>query len=207
MADGNPLYRLFSMDGSDAGDSEALAECAALTRDRLASLAAEAERLDDESAETIWDALIVIGLLADMLSDSGVSTFKFAPAKKSIVRRHAHRPRRSLASSKRGWAAALLVERLVKEGNKPTWSVGEAEKLGIERSDIYKWLGRLSEFRALRGMINAGHRRDGVAGRCVVKGKIIETEEIPAYCAVAVAGLGHIPETILSRSVVIRMRR
>jgi Protein of unknown function (DUF3631) len=33
------------------------------------------------------------------------------------------------------------------------------------------------------------------------------TEEIPAYAAVALAGLGWLPDTILSRSVVIRMRR
>jgi hypothetical protein len=35
----------------------------------------------------------------------------------------------------------------------------------------------------IRGLLNAGHRRGAVAGRCVVKGKLIETEEIPAYCA------------------------
>ncbi len=59
----------------------------------------------------------------------------------------------------------------------------------------------------IRGILNAGHRRGAMAGRCVVKGKIVETEELPAYCAVALAGLGNLPDTILSRSVVIRMRR
>lgn len=59
----------------------------------------------------------------------------------------------------------------------------------------------------IRGLLNAGHRRGAVAGRCVVRGKIVETEEIPAYCAVALAGLGDLPDTILSRSVIIRMRR
>jgi uncharacterized protein DUF3631 len=58
-----------------------------------------------------------------------------------------------------------------------------------------------------RALLNAGHRRGAVAGRCVTKGKIIETEEIPAYCAVALAGLGWLPDTILSRSIIIRMRR
>jgi hypothetical protein len=58
-----------------------------------------------------------------------------------------------------------------------------------------------------RGLINAGHRRGAFAGRCVVRGKIVETEEIPAYCAVAMAGLGTLPDTILTRSVVVRMRR
>lgn len=59
----------------------------------------------------------------------------------------------------------------------------------------------------VRGLLNAGHRRGAVAGRCVVKGKTIETEEIPAYCAVALAGIGDLPDTILTRSIIIRMRR
>jgi hypothetical protein len=59
----------------------------------------------------------------------------------------------------------------------------------------------------IRGLLNAGHRKGAVAGRCVVKGKLIETEEIPAYCAVALAGLGGLPDTLLSRSVIIRMKR
>jgi hypothetical protein len=59
----------------------------------------------------------------------------------------------------------------------------------------------------IRGLLNAGHRKGAVAGRCVVRGKIIETEEIPAYCALALAGLGGLPDTILTRSIVIRMRR
>lgn len=59
----------------------------------------------------------------------------------------------------------------------------------------------------IRGMLNAGHRRGAMAGRCVIKGKSVETEELPAYCAVALAGLGDLPDTLLSRSAVIRMRR
>lgn len=59
----------------------------------------------------------------------------------------------------------------------------------------------------IRGLLNAGHRRGAVAGRCVVRGKRVETEEIPAFAAVAVAGIGDVPETIMSRSVVERMRR
>ena len=38
-------------------------------------------------------------------------------------------------------------------------------------------------------------------------GKMVETEEISAYCAVALAGLGDLPDTILSRSVIVKMRR
>jgi Protein of unknown function (DUF3631) len=66
---------------------------------------------------------------------------------------------------------------------------------------------KAKENEEIRGLLNAGHRRGAVAGRCVVRGKIVETEEIPAYCAVALAGLGWLPDTILSRSVIVRMRR
>ncbi|MDO8674414.1 MAG: DUF3631 domain-containing protein [Dehalococcoidia bacterium] len=66
---------------------------------------------------------------------------------------------------------------------------------------------RAKENEEIRGLLNAGHRVGAVAGRCVVKGKTIVTEEIPAYCAVALAGLGGLPDTILSRCVIIRMRR
>jgi hypothetical protein len=59
----------------------------------------------------------------------------------------------------------------------------------------------------VRGMLNAGHRRGAVAGRCVMKGKTVVTEELPAYCAVALAGLDDLPDTIHTRSVIIRMRR
>lgn len=59
----------------------------------------------------------------------------------------------------------------------------------------------------IRGMLNAGHRKGAIAGRCVMRGKVVETEELPAYCAVALAGLDDLPDTIMTRSVVVRMRR
>ncbi|MDX0657909.1 DUF3631 domain-containing protein [Sinorhizobium medicae] len=59
----------------------------------------------------------------------------------------------------------------------------------------------------IRALLNAGHRRGACSGRCCIKGKQIVTEELPAYCAVALAGLNHLPETIMTRTVVIRMRR
>jgi hypothetical protein len=66
---------------------------------------------------------------------------------------------------------------------------------------------KAKEHEEIRGVINAGHRRGAAAGRCVVKGKLIETEELPAFCPVALAGLGNLPDTILSRSIIIKMRR
>lgn len=59
----------------------------------------------------------------------------------------------------------------------------------------------------VRGLLNAGHRKGATALRCVVRGKSIDVEEFPSFCAVALAGLGDLPDTIMSRSVVVRMRR
>lgn len=59
----------------------------------------------------------------------------------------------------------------------------------------------------IRGMLNAGHRKGATAGRCVVRGKEVFTEELPAYCPVMLAGLDDMPDTIMTRSIVVRMRR
>lgn len=59
----------------------------------------------------------------------------------------------------------------------------------------------------VRGFLNAGHRRSGVAYRCVGIGTAQKVTAFPSYCAVAVAGLNDVPDTIASRSVIIRMRR
>jgi Protein of unknown function (DUF3631) len=86
--------------------------------------------------------------------------------------------------------------------------VGSDEAVTILFDEIDTVFGpKAKENEEIRGLLNAGHRRGAVAGRCVVHGKTVMTEEIPAYAAVALAGLGWLPETIMSRSVIIRMRR
>ena len=56
-------------------------------------------------------------------------------------------------------------------------------------------------------MLNAGHRKGATAGRCVTRGNEISTEELDAYAAVAMAGLGNLPDTIRTRSIIVAMRR
>lgn len=86
--------------------------------------------------------------------------------------------------------------------------VGSEEGATILFDEIDTVFGaRAKDNEDIRGLLNAGHRRGATTGRCVVRGKNIQTEEIPAYAAVAVAGLGWLPDTLLSRSIIIRMRR
>ncbi|MFE7231200.1 DUF3631 domain-containing protein [Streptomyces sp. NPDC057596] len=60
---------------------------------------------------------------------------------------------------------------------------------------------------ALRGFLNAGYRRTAGALRCVGEGSNQNAQIFNSYCAVAMAGLGSLPDTVLSRSVIIRMRK
>ncbi len=86
--------------------------------------------------------------------------------------------------------------------------VGSGEGATILFDEIDTVFGpKAKDNEEIRGLLNAGHRRGAVAGRCVVHGQTVMTEEIPAYAAVALAGLGWLPDTILSRSIIIRMRR
>jgi len=59
----------------------------------------------------------------------------------------------------------------------------------------------------IRGVLNAGYQPGATVGRCTTGNGPVGTEDLPAYAAVALGGLGWLPDTILSRSIVIRMRR
>jgi len=59
----------------------------------------------------------------------------------------------------------------------------------------------------VRGFLNAGHRKGAVAYRCVGLGTNQTVTPFPAFCAVAVAGLNDIPDTIGTRSIIVRMRK
>lgn len=57
----------------------------------------------------------------------------------------------------------------------------------------------------LRGLLNAGHRRGAQIPRCV--GANHDLKLFNVYAACALAGLGDLPDTLMSRSVIVRMRR
>ncbi|WP_019887643.1 DUF3631 domain-containing protein [Streptomyces purpureus] len=59
----------------------------------------------------------------------------------------------------------------------------------------------------VRGFLNSGYRRGGSSLRCVGDGSNQSAGWFSSYCAVAMAGLGSLPDTILTRSVIIRMRK
>ena len=59
----------------------------------------------------------------------------------------------------------------------------------------------------LRAIIDAGHRRGATVGRVVGQGSELVPHDFEVFCPVALAGVGRLPDSVRSRSVVIRMRR
>ena len=58
---------------------------------------------------------------------------------------------------------------------------------------------------SLRALLNAGYKKGAVVPRCV--GPSHDVVDFAVYCAVALAGIGELPDTIMSRSIIIKMRR
>ncbi|APL95351.1 DUF3631 domain-containing protein [Sphingobium indicum] len=56
-------------------------------------------------------------------------------------------------------------------------------------------------------MVNAGYRRGAMVGRCNTERGKVQPVELATYAAVAMGGLGNLPDTIMSRSIIIRMRK
>ena len=60
---------------------------------------------------------------------------------------------------------------------------------------------------ALRSIVNAGHRRSATVGRVEMNGQAAKLTRFRVYAPAAIAGIGNLPDTIMDRAVVIRMRR
>lgn len=67
--------------------------------------------------------------------------------------------------------------------------------------------GRTDNNEDLRGLLNSGYRKGAIAGRAAMRGKEVVTEDWPSFCAVAMAGLNRLPDTLMTRSIVIPMKR
>lgn len=91
--------------------------------------------------------------------------------------------------------AALARE--ISEENPPTLFIDEADTIfGPKASDSHE---------DLRGIVNSGHQR----GRPYIRYDITtrKNEHLPTFSMAMLAGIGDLPDTIMDRSVVVRMRR
>lgn len=96
-------------------------------------------------------------------------------------------------------STAYIFRKISDEGGLPTLLLDEVDAIFTG--------GKSDAAEDLRGLLNSGYRRGATAGRAAIRGKEIVTEEWPSFCAVALAGLNQLPDTLMTRSVVIRMKR
>jgi hypothetical protein len=94
-------------------------------------------------------------------------------------------------------ASAAAVFRSITD-NPPTLLVDEADTLFGSAKVAEK-------NEEMRGLLNAGHQRNRPTLR--VSGPNHEVAKFPTFAMAALAGIGDLPDTIMDRSVVIRMRR
>lgn len=73
-----------------------------------------------------------------------------------------------------------------------------------EVDTVFGRVGSSSSHTSLRSIINAGHRAGAVVKRCAGTEGLVE---YGVFAPVALAGLGDLPETIATRSIIIRMKR
>lgn len=74
-----------------------------------------------------------------------------------------------------------------------------------EVDTIFQRRGKEDGNEDLRALLNAGYKRGASIPRCV--GPKHEVQQFAVFCATALAGLGDLPDTIMSRSIIVRMRR
>jgi hypothetical protein len=93
-----------------------------------------------------------------------------------------------------GMTAAALVRTI--EAKRPTIFLDEMDaQLGGDKEYA----------EAIRGVLNEGFRKGGVFYKCV--GKNFDLKDFHVYCPKCFAGIGQLPDTVSSRSIVIEMRR
>jgi hypothetical protein len=93
-----------------------------------------------------------------------------------------------------GMTAAALVRTI--EAKKPTIFLDEMDaQLGGDKEYA----------ETLRGILNEGFRKGGVFYKCV--GKDFDLKDFHVYCPKCFAGIGQLPDTVSSRSIVIEMCR
>ena len=86
-----------------------------------------------------------------------------------------------------------------------TLSQSQITLLFDEADTVWSGRGKDDNHEDLRSLLNAGYKRGATIPRCV--GPQHEVTHFNVFCAVALAGIGELPDTIMSRSIIIKMQR
>lgn len=82
----------------------------------------------------------------------------------------------------------------------------EHPALLLDESDA-AFSGEMDYAEALRGVLNSGYARNGVASCCIGQGATVTFQDFSIYSAKAIAGIGKLPDTVADRSIPIRLKR
>lgn len=74
-----------------------------------------------------------------------------------------------------------------------------------ECDTIFTFRGKDDQNEDLRALLNSGYRRGAAIPRCVGRGH--EVVDFKVFAATALAGIGDLPDTVMTRSIVVRMKR
>jgi len=74
-----------------------------------------------------------------------------------------------------------------------------------ECDTVFSSRGKEDQNEDLRALLNAGYRRGATIPRCV--GPRHDVVEFPVFAATALAGIGDLPDTVMTRAIIFRMRR
>jgi hypothetical protein len=92
--------------------------------------------------------------------------------------------------------AAVLIRKI--DAERPT--------LLLDESDA-AFGGNKEYAEALRGVLNTGHRRGGMASCCTGQGAGISYRDFSTFCPKAIAGIGELPDTVADRGIPFRLKR
>ena len=134
----------------------------------------------------IWDST---PRLAFMSPERGSGKTRALETTECLVPRPVHSVNNSVA---------YVIRKVADDSGRPTILYDEVDAL---------FSNKAPDKADLLALLNAGHRKGATSGRCVVDGGKVRLEELPAYSALALAGLRSLPDTIASRSILVEMRR
>jgi hypothetical protein len=83
---------------------------------------------------------------------------------------------------------------------------GERPTLLLDESDA-AFSGEKEYAEVLRGILNSGYRHDGAYSCCVGQGANMTYKDFSTFCPKAIAGIGKLPDTVMSRSIPICLKR
>lgn len=183
-------------------------------------LDAELERLAPTLADLLDDVAALLTRYVAFPSDEAVTAVALWIAHTWTVEAFETTPRLAIISPELGSGKTRLLEVLelvcavpmfasnvsaavffrVIEKSQPTLLLDEADAIFGS-----KQVEQLHE--DLRQLLNAGYRRGASVYRIVKQGARMDAKEFPVFTPVAIASIGDLPATVMSRSVLIPMRR